>query len=46
MVSLEDISDDDPDTFVLLKVVRQYSSYIHKRRTIGPMGRGWIVPIL
>ena len=46
MISLEDITDYDSDTLFPLKIIRQYSSYIHKRRTVGPMGKGWIVPIL
>ena len=46
MSSYEDIADYDPDTLLPLKILRRYSSYIHKRRTVGPMGKGWIVPIL
>ena len=46
MISFEDVSDFDSDTFLPLKIIRQYSSSIHKRKTIGPMGNGWIVPIL
>ena len=46
IISLEDVSDFDSDTFLPLKIIRQYSSNIHKRRTFGPMGKGWVVPIL
>lgn len=46
MISLEDIADHDTDTIFPLKIIRQYSSYIYKRRTVGPMGKGWIIPIL
>ena len=46
MISLDDITDYDSDTLFPMKIIRQYSSYIHKRRTVGPVGKGWIVPIL
>lgn len=46
MISLEDIADYDTNTGFPMKIIRQYSSYIHKRRTVGPMGKGWIIPIL
>lgn len=41
---IQDLADDGVDTFVPLMVERQYSTYIHKRRTVGPLGTGWILP--
>lgn len=44
LLVIEDIAEEDSDTLLPLAVRRQYSSYIHKRRTVGPMGMGWILP--
>ena len=43
---IEDIAMEGSDTLLPLTVQRQYSAYIHKRRTSGPMGMGWILPWL
>ncbi len=44
VLSLEDkLGEDQQGTFMQLKVIRIYSAYIHKRRTMGPMGKGWLL---
>ena len=44
LLAIEDIAEEGSDTLLPLTVERQYSGYIHKRRTAGPMGMGWILP--
>ena len=41
IMSLEDMFDETESSFFPLTVVRVYSAYIHKRRTMGPVGVGW-----
>ena len=41
VISLEDMFDESESSFFPLTVVRVYSAYIHKRRTMGPVGVGW-----
>ncbi len=43
MLSLEDLIDETEQSFFPLMVTRIYSAYIHKRRTEGPMGMGWLL---
>ena len=43
MLSLEDLVDDSETSSLPLTVTRIYSAYIHKRRTEGPMGMGWLL---
>jgi hypothetical protein len=44
ILDIEDLSDSDKDTLLPLTLKRMYSSFIHKRRTAGPTGMGWILP--
>lgn len=44
VVEVEDLAEDGIDTAMPLKVMREYSSRITKRRTAGPMGMGWHLP--
>lgn len=43
MMSLEDLFDETETSYFPLTVDRTYSAYIHKRRTEGPMGTGWLL---
>lgn len=43
VMSLEDLFDKTEGSFFPLTVVRAYSAFIHKRRTVGPMGAGWLL---
>lgn len=43
MLSLEDLVDESETSTLPLTVTRIYSAYIHKRRTVGPMGTGWLL---
>lgn len=43
MLSLEDLVDTTETSFFPLMVNRIYSAHIHKRRTEGPMGMGWLL---
>ena len=45
MLSLDDQFDEAETSFFPLSVVRIYSAYIHKRRTVGPMGKGWLLKL-
>lgn len=45
-LAVEDIAEEGSDTLLPLTIEREYSAYIHKRRTSGPMGMGWILPWL
>lgn len=42
-MSLEDQFDITEPSYFPLTVVRVYSAYIHKRRSMGPMGTGWLL---
>ncbi len=42
-MSLEDLFDETERSYFPLTVVRVYSAYIHKRRSTGPMGSGWLL---
>ena len=42
-MSVEDQFDENEHSYFPLIVVRVYSAYIHKRRTQGPMGMGWLL---
>lgn len=45
-MDLDDLFDeDDGSLFIPLLVVRTYPAYIHKRRTMGPMGAGWLLEL-
>ncbi len=44
-MSLEDLFDETEASYLPFTVVRVYSAYIHKRRTTGPMGRGWLLDL-
>lgn len=43
-MEIVDVSDDSGDTVMPLTVRRMYTPFIHKRRTTGPAGMGWILP--
>lgn len=45
MMSLEDMYDKSEDLLQPLRVMRVYSAYIHKRHTMGPMGKGWLLKL-
>lgn len=45
MMSLEDLFDETETSYFPLSVSRTYSAYIHKRRTEGPMGTGWLLDL-
>lgn len=45
IMSLDDLFDENDASFFPLVVVRTYSAYIHKRRTVGPMGAGWLLDL-
>ena len=45
ILSLEDQLDETGDSLMPLVIVREYSAYFHKRQTIGPMGKGWLVKL-
>ena len=43
MFSVEDILDVHENSFFPLSIIRTYSAFIHKRRTSGPAGKGWLL---
>ena len=44
ILSIQDIAEENSDSFLALTFNRRYSSYIYKRRSIGSNGLGWILP--
>jgi len=46
MFFVEDIFDDGETAFFPLSIIRTYSGFIHKRRTSGPAGKGWLLTTL
>ena len=45
LISVEDIFDTYRESSIPLSIVRSYSPYIHKRRTMGPVGAGWLLQL-